>query len=205
LTTWRRANERARLRVWGVPVRRRDRGGARVPVRPRGGSDPHEAVPQAARIARPRHRYRGGIRRAGRDSARGPSGAVGPGGARASPHGGEGEAPPPRGAPRRPGGGRAGRVRPEGGWHRSVVGVVRRTLEAAYDDNIPFLASALSFDLLLTVIPFVALLLAVVGSLVQHQVTTQQVDLHELLARLLPTTPGGGTDRAFQAVESALS
>src|SRR5207302_265951 len=76
---------------------------------------------------------------------------------------------------------------------------------AAYEDNIPFLASALSFDLLLTVIPFVALLLAVVGSLVQHQVTTQQVDLHELLARFLPTTPGGSTDRAFQAVESTLS
>jgi len=77
-------------------------------------------------------------------------------------------------------------VRAEAGWHRSVTGVVRRTLEAAYEDNIPFLASALSFDLLLTVIPFVALLLAVVGSLVQHQVTTQQVDLHELLARFLP-------------------
>ncbi len=96
-------------------------------------------------------------------------------------------------------------MRREGGWHRSVTGVVRRTLEAAYEDNIPFLASALSFDLLLTVIPFVALLLAVVGYLVQHQVTTQQVQLHELLERFLPTTPGGATDRAFQAVESALS
>ena len=96
-------------------------------------------------------------------------------------------------------------MRAEAGWHRSVTGVARRTLEAAYEDNIPFLASALSFDLLLTVIPFVALLLAVVGALVQHQVTTQQVDLHELLARFLPTTPGGSTDRAFQAVESTLS
>jgi len=96
-------------------------------------------------------------------------------------------------------------VKAEAGWHRSVTGVVRRTLEAAYEDNVPFLASALSFDLLLTVIPFVALLLAVVGALVQHQVTTQQVDLHELLARFLPTTPGGSTDRAFQAVESTLS
>ena len=41
-------------------------------------------------------------------------------------------------------------MKPEGGWHRSVTGVVRRTLEAAYEDNIPFLASALSFDLILT-------------------------------------------------------
>ena len=96
-------------------------------------------------------------------------------------------------------------MRGEEGWHRSVTGVVRRTLEAAYEDNIPFLASALSFDVLLTVIPFVALLLASVGSLVQHQITTQQVDLHELLARFLPTARSGGTDRAFQQVEHALA
>lgn len=93
----------------------------------------------------------------------------------------------------------------EGGWHRSVTGVVRRTLEAAFEDNIPFLASALSFDLLLTIIPFVALLLAAVGYLVEHQVTTQQVDLHELLARLLPTAAGGPTDKVFTEAESALA
>lgn len=96
-------------------------------------------------------------------------------------------------------------MRGEEGWHRSVTGVVRRTLEAAYEDNIPFLASALSFDVLLTVIPFVALLLASVGYLVQHQITTQQVDLHELLARFLPTARSGATDRAFQQVEHALA
>jgi membrane protein len=95
-------------------------------------------------------------------------------------------------------------VRAAGGWHRSLTGVVRRTVEAAYEDNIPFLASALSFDLLLTVIPFVALLLAAVGALLQRQVTTQQVELHELLARFLPTGPGGGTDQAFQVIERAL-
>ena len=98
-------------------------------------------------------------------------------------------------------------MRPEGGWHRSVVGVVRRSLEAAFDDNIPFLASALSFDLLLTLIPFIALLLAAAGYLVQHQITTQQVDLHHLLSRLLPTAPGGGegSDEAFQGVERAFA
>jgi len=100
-------------------------------------------------------------------------------------------------------------VKADGGWHRSVTGVARRTLEAAYEDNIPFLASALSFDLLLTVFPFVVLLLAVVGYLVQHQITTQQVDVHELLARFLPTarlgpTDGGGGGGAFAQVESAL-
>ncbi len=51
----------------------------------------------------------------------------------------------------------------QGGWHRSPTGVVRRTLEAAFEDNIPFLAGALSFDLLLTIIPFVAVLLAALG------------------------------------------
>ena len=96
-------------------------------------------------------------------------------------------------------------MRAEGGWHRSVTGVARRTFEAAFEDNIPFLASALSFDLLLTIIPFVALLLAAVGYLVQHQITTQQMELHELLARLLPTAVGGVADKAFAQVESALA
>ena len=96
-------------------------------------------------------------------------------------------------------------MKAEGGWHRSVTGVVRRTVEAAFEDNIPFLASALSFDLLLTIIPFVALLLAAVGALVQHQITTQQMDLHELLARLLPTASGGGPGRAFSELETALA
>ncbi|PYP31223.1 MAG: hypothetical protein DMD47_07835 [Gemmatimonadetes bacterium] len=96
-------------------------------------------------------------------------------------------------------------MRHEGGWHRSVTGVVRRTLEAAFEDNIPFLASALSFDLLLTTLPFVILLLAVVGYLVQHQVTTHQVQLHELLARFLPSGASGGGVGAFEQVESALA
>jgi membrane protein len=92
----------------------------------------------------------------------------------------------------------------EGGWHRSVPGIARRTLEAAYEDNIAFLASGLSFDLLLTLIPFIFLLLAVLAYLVHHQITAQQISLHELLARLLPTvTDGGGAD-AFRSVEAAL-
>src|SRR5207247_849426 len=101
-----------------------------------------------------------------RDSGADSAGGGGGGG------GGSGGGGPGRGRGR--GGGRAARVRHEGGWHRSVTGVVRRTLEAAFEDNIPFLASALSFDLLLTTLPFIILLLAVVGYLVQHQVTTHQ-------------------------------
>ena len=79
----------------------------------------------------------------------------------------------------------------EGGWHRTVSGVVRRTLEAAYEDNIPFLAGALSFDILLTAIPFVGLVLAVVGYLVQYQLAIHQLNVHELLERFLPESSGG--------------
>jgi len=95
-------------------------------------------------------------------------------------------------------------VKRDGGWHRSPLGVIRRTLEAAYEDNIPFLASALSFDLLLTALPFVVLLLAAVGYLVQHQITTHQIDVHELLGRLLPV---GGSDspEMFRRAEGALT
>lgn len=77
-------------------------------------------------------------------------------------------------------------MRGEDGWHRSVAGVVRRTFEAAVEDNIPFLASALSFDLLLTTIPFAVLLLGAVGYIVQHQTAVQQIDIPTLLARVLP-------------------
>src|SRR5882672_11486055 len=98
---------------------------------------------------------------------------------------------PALGSPRVRRGGRAARVNREGGWHRTVTGVVRRTLEAAYEDNIPFLAGALSFDILLTAIPFVGLVLAVVGYLVQYQVAIHQLNVHELLERFLPESSGG--------------
>ena len=83
------------------------------------------------------------------------------------------------------------------GWHQSVWGVAKRTLEGAYEDNIPFLASALSFDVILTVIPFLVLVLGVVGTLVQHQITTHQIDLPELLQRFMP---GGDAVRDVEAV-----
>jgi membrane protein len=88
-----------------------------------------------------------------------------------------------------------------------VWGVVKRTIEGAYEDNLPFLASALSFDVILTAIPFLVVLLAVVGSLVQHQITTQQVNLEELLRRFMPAGggPGGGeSGAAFRNVERIL-
>ena len=92
----------------------------------------------------------------------------------------------------------------EGGWHRTVTGVVRRTLEAAYEDNIPFLAGALSFDILLTAIPFVGLVLAVVGYLVQYQLAIHQLNVHELLERFLPESSGGETG-TFGFIERGLA
>ena len=91
----------------------------------------------------------------------------------------------------------------EGGWHRTVTGIIRRTLEAAYEDNIPFLAGALSFDILLTAIPFVGLVLAVVGYLVQYQLAIHQLNVHELLQRFLPESSGGETG-TFGFIERAL-
>lgn len=90
------------------------------------------------------------------------------------------------------------------GWHQSAWGVVKRTLELAYEDRIPFLASALSFDVILTSIPFLVLLLAVVGTLVQHQLTTQQLDMAELLRRVMPAAGGVGGD-AVRHVEDVLA
>lgn len=91
-------------------------------------------------------------------------------------------------------------MRADAGWHRSVTGFIRRTYEAAVEDNISFLASALSFDLLLTAIPFVVLLLGAGGYLVQHQITTHQVELGDLVERLLPPHARGDADR-FAALE----
>ena len=89
------------------------------------------------------------------------------------------------------------------GWHQSFWGVVKRTVEGAYEDNLPVLASALSFDVILTAIPFLVVLLAVVGTLVQHQITTQQMDLEELLRRFMPTIRGP-SDAAVRNVERIL-
>lgn len=96
-------------------------------------------------------------------------------------------------------------MKAEGGWHRSVTGVVRRTFEAAVEDNIPFLASALSFDLLLTAIPFVILLLGAVGYLVQHQIASQQMELHQLLEQFLPPHARVHGVDAFAQVEQAFA
>lgn len=88
-------------------------------------------------------------------------------------------------------------MRIDAGWHRSVTGMFRRTFEAAYEDNIPFLASALAFDLLLTAVPFVVLFLGFVGYLVQHQLTSEQIEVQQLIERFLPPNARHGGPDTF--------
>ena len=63
---------------------------------------------------------------------------------------------------------------------------MRRTLQAADEDNVPFLASALTFDALLAAVPFVLLLLIGLTHLVQAVTHEPEVDTIYLFHRFLP-------------------
>jgi membrane protein len=63
---------------------------------------------------------------------------------------------------------------------------VRRVFIGAYEDNIPFLGSALSFDILLAALPFSFLALAALGYFVQSGADVSN-DVLGLLHRLLPS------------------
>lgn len=94
-------------------------------------------------------------------------------------------------------------MRPEWrrGWADSPWGFVRRTFVGAYEDNILFLASALTFDLLLAALPFILLLLAALGY-VLHAGSDSVADVQRLLTQVLPG--GGGRERLHQ-VESLIT
>ena len=74
-------------------------------------------------------------------------------------------------------------------WH-DVRGLVVRVYEGAVEANLPFLASGLSFDLLLAAIPFVFLLLSVAGYILSARAGSAQVDINEYLREILPNTHG---------------
>jgi membrane protein len=74
------------------------------------------------------------------------------------------------------------------GWHRTISGFAQRTLIAAGEVNVPFLASALTFDALLAGVPFVLLLLVGLTFVAQGPDGTPP-DLAPFLERFLP--PGG--------------
>jgi membrane protein len=79
-------------------------------------------------------------------------------------------------------------------WH-DARNFVRRVYEGAMEDNVPFLASALTFDALLAAIPLALLVLSLIGHLLSVGADTRQIAVHEYLIRLLPEQgPGGGPD-----------
>ncbi len=81
---------------------------------------------------------------------------------------------------------------PRRGWASSPLGFVRRVFIGAYEDQILFLGSALTFDALLASLPFVVLLLAALGYFVSGQ--DAMTDVLALLGQILPggTEEGGG-------------
>ena len=85
--------------------------------------------------------------------------------------------------------GPAPRPRPRG-WATSPLGVLRRVLRGAYEDNVAFLASALAFDALLWTLPFLLVALSVFGFLVGG--VDPAPEIQALLARFLPETPRDG-------------
>jgi len=94
-------------------------------------------------------------------------------------------------------------VRP-GGWHRTPAGFLRRTLQAADENNIPFLASALTFDALLAAVPFVLLVLIGLTHVAQAIAGGPAVDPTVLFHRFFPPhTSERGRD-PFALVESLL-
>ncbi len=88
------------------------------------------------------------------------------------------------------------------GWAPSPWGFVRRVAGVARDDNVLFLASALSFDALLAAIPFSLLVLAALGQFVQSG-DEALADVLRLLGRLIPTGRGAGDP--FRQAERVLT
>jgi membrane protein len=79
-------------------------------------------------------------------------------------------------------------------WHDTRNFVVR-VYEGAMEDNVPFLASGLTFDALLAAVPLALLVLALIGHLLNVGALASQVDVREYLLRLLPSsTTDGGPD-----------
>lgn len=84
------------------------------------------------------------------------------------------------------------------GWAFSPLGFVRRVFVGAYEDNIFFLASALTFDALLAALPFALLLLATFGYFLHDGVETV-ADLVRFMDAMLPS---GGTVESIRRLEA---
>jgi membrane protein len=82
-----------------------------------------------------------------------------------------------------------GVAQPSEGWASSALDLIRRVLVAAYEDNVFFLASALTFDALVAALPFVLLTLGVLGYVVQSNADAIS-SVHAILDRFLPLHTG---------------
>jgi membrane protein len=77
---------------------------------------------------------------------------------------------------------------------------VFRVYEGAVEDNVPFLASGLTFDALLAAVPLALLILALIGHLLNAGALARQVEVREYLLRFLPAGPAGGGPDPFEPI-----
>lgn len=84
-------------------------------------------------------------------------------------------------------------------WH-DVRNFARRVYEGAGEANVPFLASALTFDALLAAIPMALVALALVGHILSAGAGAAQVDIVPYVRRFLPPA-GRGADPFASVVE----
>jgi membrane protein len=87
------------------------------------------------------------------------------------------------------------------GWAFSPLGFIRRVFVGGYEDNIPFLASALTFDALLWILPLLLVALAGFGYVVGGDGSAVP-EIHSLLSKFLPEYRG--PDNPFSRIENAL-
>ncbi len=71
-------------------------------------------------------------------------------------------------------------------WH-DVRNFARRVYEGAGEANVPFLASALTFDALLAAVPFAFVVLGVIGYVLHAKAAALRLDLAAYLAQVLPS------------------
>ena len=71
-------------------------------------------------------------------------------------------------------------------WH-DARNFVRRVWEGADETNIPFLASGLAFDTLLAAVPFVVVVLALVGYVLSANAAASRLDVTSYLRHLFPS------------------
>ncbi|HEY7682916.1 MAG TPA: YihY/virulence factor BrkB family protein [Gemmatimonadales bacterium] len=89
-------------------------------------------------------------------------------------------------------------------WLKGAAAFARRTLTQADRHNIPFLASALTFDGLLAAIPFLLLLLVGLTHIAQLSPRSSTQDLHALFLRLIPPASDAEGAGPFAMVERML-